>query len=259
MADNREEYEQFYKAMGTQLKFGVYNDYGMHKDLLQDLLLFYSSKEKKLVSLEEYVSRMPEDQKTIYYACGETVDKIDLLPQTETVKEKGYEVLYLIENVDEFTLKALNTYKEKTFTNIGTSDFDLSTDEEKETVKKENEDHKDLLTLMKESIGDAVKEVRFTNKLKNHPVCLASVGEITIEMEKVYNAMPGSEQKIKADLALEISATHPISEKIKSLYLSDKDKLKDYAKILYTQARIIEGLPVENPTEYSDLICSMML
>ncbi|MGM9636730.1 MAG: molecular chaperone HtpG [Eubacteriales bacterium] len=260
MQDDRATYEEFFKAMGAQIKFGIYNDYGMHKDLLQDLLLFYSSKEKKLVSLAEYVSRMPEGQNTIYYACGETVDKIDMLPQTEAVKEKDYEILYLTENIDEFALKALDKYQDKTLTNIGTSDFDLSTDEEKETVKKANEDAKDMFALMKESLGDSVKEVRYTNKLKNHPVCLASVGEITVEMEKVYNAMPGQNgPKIHADLALEISVTHPIAEKLKSLYLSDKDKLKDYTKVLFNQARIIEGLPVENPTEFGDLLCALML
>lgn len=260
MQDDRACYEEFFKALGAQLKFGVYNDYGMHKDLLQDLLLFYSSAEKKLVSLAEYVSRMPEDQKTIYYACGETVDKIDMLPQTEAVKEKGYEILYLTENIDEFALKAVGKYQEKTLTNIGTSDFDLSSEEEKESVRAANEESKGMFDIMKTALGDSVKEIRFTNKLKKHPVCLASIGEITVEMEKVYNSMPGENgPKIHADLALEISMSHPIAEKLKSLYLSDKDRLGDYAKVLYNQARIIEGLPIENPTEFGDLICAMML
>ena len=259
MQDDRGKYEEFFKALGSQIKYGVYSDYGMHKDMLSDLLLFCSSKEKKLVTLAEYVSRMPEDQKTIYYACGESVDKIDMLPQTEAVKEKGLEILYLTEDIDEFALKAIDKYNDKTFTNIGAGDFDLSTDEEKEQIKKLNEESEGMFGIMKEALGDGVKEIRFTNKLKNHPVCLASVGEITIEMEKVYNAMPSGGPKIKAELALEINSNHPIAERIKALYLSDKDKLKDYAKILYTQARIIEGLPVENPTEYGDLICGLLV
>lgn len=259
MEDDREGYEKFYSALGTQLKYGVYSEYGMHKDLLSDLLLFYSSTEKKPVTLDEYLSRMPEDQKSIYYACGESVDKIDMLPRTEAVKEKGYEILYLTEDIDEFALKAIDKYNEKSFTNIGTGDLDLSTDEEKESLTKFNDESKDMLALMKEALGDGVKEVRFTNKLNNHPVCLASVGNITIEMEKVYSAMPQNGMKIKADLALEINAAHPIAEKLKSLYISDKDRLKDYAKILYTQARMIEGMPVENPTEYGDLICNLLL
>ena len=257
MQDDREKYEEFFKALGAQIKYGVYSDYGVHKDLLSDLLLFHSSTEKKLVSLSEYVSRMPEDQKTIYYACGESVDKIDMLPQTETVKEKGLEILYLTEDIDEFALKAIDKYSEKTFTNIGAGDFDLSTDEEKESLSKLNEESSGMFGIMKEALGDGVKEIRFTNKLKNHPVCLASVGEITIEMEKVYNAMPQGGPKIKADLALEINSTHPIAEKLKALYISDKDKLKDYAKILYTQARIIEGSLSKIPqnTAISSAIC----
>ena len=259
MQDDREKYEEFFKVLGSQIKYGVYSDYGMHKDMLSDLLMFCSSKEKKLVTLAEYVSRMPEDQKTIYYACGESVDKIDMLPQTEAVKEKGLEILYLTEDIDEFALKAIDKYSDKTFTNIGAGDFDLSTDEEKERIKKLNEESEGMFGIMKEALGDGVKEIRFTNKLKNHPVCLASVGEVTIEMEKVYNAMPSGGPKIRAELALEINSNHPIAEKIKALYLSDKDKLKSYAKILYTQARIIEGLPVENPTEYGDLICGLLV
>ncbi len=259
MQDDREKYEEFFKALGSQIKYGVYSDYGMHKDMLSDLLMFCSSKEKKLVTLAEYVSRMPEDQKTIYYACGESVDKIDMLPQTEAVKEKGLEILYLTEDIDEFALKAIDKYSDKTFTNIGAGDFDLSTDEEKERIKKLNEESEGMFGIMKEALGDGVKEIRFTNKLKNHPVCLASVGDVTIEMEKVYNAMPSGGPKIRAELALEINSNHPIAEKIKALYLSDKDKLKSYAKILYTQARIIEGLPVENPTEYGDLICGLLV
>ncbi len=259
LQDDRAKYEEFYKALGAQLKYGVYSDYGMHKDLLSDLLLFYSSKEKKLVSLSEYVSRMSDDQKSIYYACGESIDKINMLPQTESAKDKGLEILYLTEDIDEFALKSIEKYQEKTFTNIGTSDFDLSSDEEKEQIKKLNDESKDLFDVMKEAIGDSVKEIRFTNKLKNHPVCLASVGEISIEMEKVYNSMPSGGPKVKADVALEISANHPIAQKLNSLYISDKDKLKDYAKILITQARIIEGLPIENPSEYGDLICSLLV
>ena len=254
---NREDYEKFFTTFGTTLKFGVYNDFGLNKDNLKDLLMFHSSTENKLVTLDEYVDRMKEGQDKIYYACGETVDKIELLPQVEAVKEKGYEILYLTENIDEFVVQVLMEHKEKKFINVCANDVDLDTDEEKEALKKENEANKDMFTLMKETIGEGVQEVRFTHRLKNHPVCLTSEGALSVEMEKVINSMP-NDQKVKAQTALEINDSHPIAQKIKDLYANDKEELKKYTQVLYAQARLIEGLPVENPTQISNLICEII-
>ena len=254
---NREDYEKFFTIFGTTLKFGVYNDFGLNKDNLKDLLMFHSSTENKLVTLDEYVDRMKEGQDKIYYACGETVDKIELLPQVEAVKEKGYEILYLTENIDEFVVQVLMEHKEKKFINVCANDVDLDTDEEKEALKKENEENKDMFTLMKETIGEGVQEVRFTHRLKNHPVCLTSEGALSVEMEKVINSMP-NDQKVKAQTALEINDSHPIAQKIKDLYANDKEALKKYTQVLYAQARLIEGLPVENPTQISNLICEII-
>ena len=254
---NREDYEKFFETFGTTLKFGVYNDFGLNKDNLKDLLMFHSSIENKLVTLDEYVDRMKEGQDKIYYACGETVDKIELLPQVEAVKEKGYEILYLTENIDEFVVQVLMEHKEKKFINVCANDVDLDTDEEKEALKKENEENKDMFTLMKETIGEGVQEVRFTHRLKNHPVCLTSEGALSVEMEKVINSMP-NDQKVKAQTALEINDSHPIAQKIKDLYENDKEELKKYTQVLYAQARLIEGLPVENPTQISNLICEII-
>ena len=254
---NREDYEKFFTTFGTTLKFGVYNDFGLNKDNLKDLLMFHSSTENKLVTLDEYVDRMKEGQDKIYYACGETVDKIELLPQVEAVKEKGYEILYLTENIDEFVVQVLMEHKEKKFINVCANDVDLDTDEEKEALKKENEENKDMFTLMKETIGEGVQEVRFTHRLKNHPVCLTSEGALSVEMEKVINSMP-NDQKVKAQTALEINDSHPIAQKIKDLYENDKEELKKYTQVLYAQARLIEGLPVENPTQISNLICEII-
>lgn len=254
---NREDYEKFFTTFGTTLKFGVYNDFGLNKDNLKDLLMFHSSTENKLVTLDEYVDRMKEGQDKIYYACGETVDKIELLPQVEAVKEKGYEILYLTENIDEFVVQVLMEHKEKKFINVCANDVDLDTDEEKEALKKENEENKDMFTLMKETIGEGVQEVRFTHRLKNHPVCLTSEGALSVEMEKVINSMP-NDQKVKAQTALEINDSHPIAQKIKDLYENDKEELKKYTQVLYAQARVIEGLPVENPTQISNLICEII-
>ena len=254
---NREDYEKFFTTFGTTLKFGVYNDFGLNKDNLKDLLMFHSSTENKLVTLDEYVDRMKEGQDKIYYACGETVDKIELLPQVEAVKEKGYEILYLTENIDEFVVQVLMEHKEKKFINVCANDVDLDTDEEKEALKKENEENKDMFTLMKETIGEGVQKVRFTHRLKNHPVCLTSEGALSVEMEKVINSMP-NDQKVKAQTALEINDSHPIAQKIKELYVNDKEALKKYTQVLYAQARLIEGLPVENPTQISNLICEII-
>ena len=254
---DRDEYIKFFNNFGSQLKYGAYDNYGMDKDKLKDLLMFYSSTDKKLTTLKEYVSRMKEDQKDIYYACGETLDKIDMLPQVEKVKEKGYEILYLTENIDEFVVQSLMNYDEKKFTNICTNELDLDTEEEKEKLKKENEENKDMFDAMKEAIKDEVQLVRFTHRLKNHPVCLTSEGAISLEMEKVINAMP-TDQNVKAQKVLEINEEHPIANKLKELSKEDKQKLKDYTKILYSQARLIEGMSVENPTEISNLICDIM-
>ena len=254
---NREDYEKFFTTFGTTLKFGVYNDFGLNKDNLKDLLMFHSSTENKLVTLDEYVDRMKEGQDKIYYACGETVDKIELLPQVEAVKEKGYEILYLTENIDEFVVQVLMEHKEKKFINVCANDVDLDTDEEKEALKKENEENKDMFTLMKETIGEGVQEVRFTHRLKNLPVCLTSEGALSVEMVKVINSMP-NDQKVKAQTALEINDSHPIAQKIKDLYANDKEELKKYTQVLYAQARLIEGLPVENPTQISNLICEII-
>ena len=255
LSNDRENYEKFFKEFGMQLKIGVYNNYGMDKDKLKDLLLFYSAKEKKLVTLKEYVSNMKDDN--IYYACGETISKIDLLPQVESVKDKGYDILYLTEYVDEFAIKTIMEYEGKKFVNVCENSLDLDTEEEKESLNKLNEENKDMFSLMKEALNNEVTDVKFTHRLKNHPVCLVSEGPVSIEMQKVFNAMP-TDENINAKIILEINESHPIADKLKSLYENDKDKFKDYAKILYSQARLIEGLTVENPTEISNLICELL-
>lgn len=253
---NREEYEKFFKTFGIQLKFGVYNDFGINKDKLKDLLMFYSSTEKKLVTLKEYVMRMKEGQDKIYYACGETVDKIDMLPQVEGVKGKGYEILYLTDEIDEFVLQVLMNYEEKEFANVSANNLDLDSKEDKEKLAKLNEDCKDMFTLMQETIPEVAK-VCFTNRLKDHPVCLTTEGAISVEMQKVINALPNN-QTIQAKTLLEINENHPIAEKLKTLFESDKEELKKYAKILYAQAKLIEGLDISNPTEISNLICDLI-
>jgi molecular chaperone HtpG len=258
MSDERETYEEFFRAFGMQLKFGVYDSYGLKKDAVKDLLMFYSSNEKKLVTLSEYVASMKEGQEVIYYACGETVDKIDMLPQTELVRDKGYEILYFTENIDEFAIQMLMEFEGKKFKNICADDLNLDTQEEKEQLKQKNEAGKEMLDLMKEGIGDSIESVRFTNKLKNHPVCLTSEGMISLEMEKVLSEMP-NDNNVKANVVLEINANHPIAEKLTALFQTDKNAVKDYAKILFAQARLIEGMSVDNPTELSNLICGLML
>lgn len=257
LKNDREKYEEFYKAFGLQLKFGVYNNYGMNKDSVKDLIMFHSSKENKLVTLEEYVDRMPEDQKYIYYACGESIARIDSLPQTELVKDKGYEILYFTDNVDEFAIKMLMNYKEKEFKSVSAGDLDLDTPEEKEEIKAKEEDAKDLFKFMEEKLNGKVKTVRLSKRLKSHPVCLTSDGEVSVEMEKVLNAMP-NDQKIQADKVLEINPEHPVFETLKDIFGKDDEKLEKYTKLLYNQALMIEGLPVEDPTEFSNLVCELM-
>ncbi len=257
---DRENYEKFYSAFGAQLKWGIYNDYGMHKDVLQNLLMFKSSYEKKAVTLKEYTERMKEEQKKIYYASGDSVDKIELLPQVEAVTGKGFEVLYLTEDVDEFALQMLRTFDEKEFLNVCTNDLDLSSDEEKEALNEENKKGEEMFAFIKESIGDGVTKVRFTNSLKNHPVCLTTEGAVSMGMEKVLNKMPGVEDnKIKAEIVLEINVSHPLAKRISELFENDNDKLAGYSKVLYAQARLISGLAIDNPSEISELVCNMML
>jgi len=253
LAEKREDYVKFFKVFGTNLKFGIYNNYGADKEKLQDLIMFISSKTKDLITLKEYIENMKDNQEQIYYVSGESIDKIDNLPQIEQVKEKDFEILYLTDYVDEFTLNALIEYGGKKFKNVSSADLDL--DENKEEINKLNNDNKDLLEVMKKSID--INEVRFTNKLKNHPVCLTAKGNISVEMEKVINAMPGDET-INAELVLEINENHPITDKLKELYDNDKDLLDKYTKILYSEARLIEGLSIDNPTEISNIICDII-
>ena len=256
--NEREKYEKFYKSFGLQLKFGVYNEFGANKDNLKDLLMFHSSKENKLVTLEEYVSRMTEEQKYIYYATGESITRIDHLPQTEMVKDRGYEILYLTENVDEFALKMLMNYNEKQFKSVSAGDLDIDTPEEKEEIKAKSEENKEMFEFMQDKLGGKIKTVRLSQRLKSHPVCITSEGELSVEMEKVLNAMP-NDQKVKADKILEINPEHPIFEKLRSLYQADKDKLAVYSDVLYNQALLIEGMSIEDPVDFSNKISELML
>lgn len=259
LKNDREKYEKFYSVFGLQFKFGIYQSYGAANETLKDLLMFPSSFDGKNVTLKEYVSRMKEDQKEIYYACGETKERIEMLPQLEKIKDKGYEVLYFTQDVDEFAIKVMINYDGKPFKSISDADLDLDTEEEKEEAKKLDEENKDMFTFMQEAIADKVKTVRLSKKLKTHPVCLSSDGSITIEMEKVLNAMPQNDgNKVKAEKALEINPNHPIFETLKDLYANDKDKLKDYAKLLYDQALLIEGMSIDNPVEFANLVCELM-
>lgn len=264
LKNDRENYEKFFKAFGRQLKYGIYSDmFGEKKKLLQDLLLFYSSTEKKLTTLEKYVTRMKEEQKFIYYAVGETNERIESLPQIEAVKEKGYEILYLTEDVDEFCVKAMTDYNEKPFKSVSESDLGLETEEEKkqteEKVKEQTEENKDLFTEMTDALNGEIKSVRISTKLKTHPVCISTDGQISLEMEKLINAMP-NDQKIKAEKVLEINPSHPIFETLKKLHADgDKDKIAKYAKMLYGQALMIEGMPIADPVEFSNLICELMV
>lgn len=257
LKDNREEYEKFYKAFGMQLKFGIYNDYGINKDKLVDLLMFYSAKEKKYITLSEYVSKLKKGEDNIYYACGESISKIDMLPQVEIFKDKGYDILYLTEYIDEFAIMALGEYEGKKFVNTSSIDTDPSTDKEKEEIKKENDDNTSMLKEMKEILGDNVSEVKFTNRLLKHPVCLTTSGDISTSMEKVINAMP-TEEKITAKEVLLINVNHSISNKLKELYKSNKEEFKKYTKVIYCEARLIEGLSIENPAEFTSLVCELI-
>ncbi|RNB70030.1 molecular chaperone HtpG [Brevibacillus panacihumi] len=257
LKNEREKYEQFFKAFGRQLKFGIYNDFGMHKDTLQDLILFTSSKEKKLVSLDEYVSRMPEEQKYIYYATGESVERIEKLPQTELVADKGYEILYFTEDIDEFAIKMLQTYKEKEFRSVSSGDLGIEADDADKEAD-ENSENQELFDYMTSQLSGKVTKVRASKRLKSHPVCLTSDGEISLEMEKILNAMPNNPQ-VKADKVLEINVHHEVFQSLKDAYATDKEKLALYTSLLYNQALLIEGLPIQDPVEFTNEICKIMV
>lgn len=257
LKSDREAYEKFFSNFGLQLKYGIYSDYGMHKDVLQNLILFTSSFEKKLVTLADYVSRMKEEQKYIYYMSGETVERIDHLPQIELLKEKGFEVLYLTDDVDEFALTMLREYDGKEFKNAASGDLGLESEEEKEAAKKLGEENKELLEAMQKALGERVAQVRLSSRLKSHPACLTSDGDLSLEMEKVLNAMP-SDQKVKAQRVLELNASHPVFDKLKALLKEDSQRLETYTSLLYNQALLMEGLPVEDPIAFSNQICELM-
>ncbi|MGI6255789.1 MAG: molecular chaperone HtpG [Acutalibacter sp.] len=255
--NDREKYEEFWKSFGLQLKYGMYDAYGAKKDELKDLVMFTSSAEKKLVTLKEYVSRMKPEQKYIYYGCGETAERVLGLPQAEALAEKGYEMLCLTDNVDEFALRMLMKYDDKEFRNISSDDLELETEEEKQKTKELSEENKDVLQYMKEALGDKVTDVRVSGKLKSHPVCITTDGMITTEMEKVLNSMPARE-KIKAQRVLEVNGEHPIFQKLCSLYREDPERLKLYAEVLYDQALLIEGIALEDPSDFSQKLCQLL-
>lgn len=258
LKEDREKYEKFYASFGRQQKFGVYNDYGVNKDVLQDLLLFTSSKEKKLVTLDEYVSRMPEDQKYIYYAAGESVERLEKLPQTELVLDKGYEILYFTDDIDEFAIKMIMKYKDKEFKSVSSGDLGIEADNSED--KANTDENKELFAAMKDLLSGKVKEVKASKRLKSHPVCLSTEGELTIEMEKVLNSMPGANgQSVKAEKVLEINVNHDVFQSLKKAYENDKEKLALYTSLLYNQALLIEGLPINDPVEFTNDICKVMV
>jgi molecular chaperone HtpG len=258
LKNERDKYEEFYKSFGRQLKYGVYSDFGSNKEVLQDLIMFYSSKEKKMVTLDEYVARMPEDQKYIYYATGESYERIEKLPQTELVTDKGYEILYFTEDIDEFAIKMIMAYKEKEFKSVSSGDLGIEADDNETNTSKEDSENKELFDYMKTILGDKVKDVRVSKRLKTHPVCLATEGEVTIEMEKILSAMPDN-QNIKADKILEINVNHHVFQSLKDSFANDKEKVSLYTNLLYNQALLIEGLPINDPVEFTNNICKVMV
>ncbi|KUO48738.1 MAG: molecular chaperone HtpG [Desulfitibacter sp. BRH_c19] len=257
LKNEREKYEEFYKTFGKQLKYGIYSDFGTNKELLQDLLMFYSSKDKNMVTLDEYVSRMPEEQKYIYYASGESIERIEKLPQTELVLDKGYEIFYFTDDVDEFAIKMVGTYKDKEFKSVSSGDLGIEKEENK-TTDTDDKDNKELFDQMKNILADRIKTVRASTRLKNHPVCLSNDGEVTIEMEKILNSMPDN-PNIKADKVLEININHQVFKSLQEAYENNKDKFKLYTDLLYNQALLIEGLPIEDPVEFTNNISKIML
>lgn len=258
LKDEREKYEAFYESFGRQLKYGVYSDFGSNKDILQDLLLFYSSKEKKMVTLDEYVARMPEEQKYIYYASGDSYERIEKLPQTELVSEKGYEILYFTDEIDEFAIKMLMTYKEKEFKSVSSGDLGIETEETQTNTEEESKENKELFDTMKTILSGKVKDVRVSKRLKTHPVCLSTDGEVTIEMEKILKSMPDN-QNIEADKILEININHDVFASLKNAFNNDKEKLNLYTNLLYNQALLIEGLQINDPVEFTNDICKVMV
>ena len=255
LKNQRDQYEKFYKSFGRQLKYGIYKEFGINKDVLQDLLLFYSSKEKKMVTLNEYLSRMPEEQKFIYYAAGESLERIEKLPQTELVAEKGYEILYFTDDVDEFAIMMLRTYQDKEFKSV--SSGDLGIEQKENPVSPDEQNYQELFEQMKKILGEKVTDVRASQRLKNHPVCMSSEGELTIEMEKVLKSMPNN-PGIKANKVLEINVNHEVFHSLKKAHENDRDKFNLYTNLLYNQALLIEGLPVEDPVEFTNNICKIM-
>ena len=258
LKNDREKYEQFYDVFGRQLKYGVYADFGQNKDVLKDLLLFYSSTEEKLDSLKEYVDRMKEDQTTIFYATGESIDRIHKMPQTEAVRDKGYEILYFTEDVDEFAIRMLMNYDEKEFKNVSDGDLDLETEEEKQEAEKEAADHKQLFEKMKDILNGKVVNVKASTRLRSHPVCFSTEGEVSIEMEKVMQQMPDG-QGVKANKVLEINMDHDVFTALKQSFDTDEEKFALYTNLLFSQATLMEGLPIEDPVEFSNDICKVMV
>jgi molecular chaperone HtpG len=257
LTNDREKYEKFFEVFGVQLKYGAVSDYGVHKDVVKDLLLFWSEKNEKYVTLAEYVEAMPEDQKYIYYAAGESRLKLSQLPQTETVRDKGYDILLLTDDVDEFLTGGLGNYNEKEFKSVSAEDLGLESEEEKVEKEKETEDNKELLDFIKETLGEKLKEVRLSDKLKSHPVCLVPDSGLSFEMEKYLNRVAPNEQ-LKTGRILELNSTHPAFQALKTAFETDKEKAGKYAQLLYCQALLIADLPLENPSEYTDLVCSLM-
>ena len=257
LRNERENYEKFYKAFGRTLKFGVYDNFGAEKEVLQDLLMFYSSKEKKMVTLDEYVTRMTEDQKYIYYAVGESIDRIEKMPQTELLLDKGYEILYFTDDIDEFAIKMLMKYKEKEFKSVSSSDLGIENNDEENKIEETNEENKSLFNAMKDILNDKISSVKVSKKLKNHPVCLSNEGDLSIEMEKLLNSMPNN-QGVKAEKVLEINTNHEVFTSLKNAYENDKDKFNLYTNLLYNQALLIEGLSISDPVEFTNNICKLM-
>lgn len=257
LRNERENYEKFYKAFGRTLKFGVYDNFGAEKEVLQDLLMFYSSKEKKMVTLDEYVTRMAEDQKYIYYAVGESINRIEKMPQTELLLDKGYEILYFTDDIDEFAIKMLMKYKEKEFKSVSSSDLGIENNDEENKVEENNEENKSLFDAMKDILSDKISSVKVSKKLKNHPVCLSNEGDLSIEMEKLLNSMPNN-QGVKAEKVLEINTNHEVFTSLKDAYENDKDKFNLYTNLLYNQALLIEGLSISDPVEFTNNICKLM-
>lgn len=258
LKNDREKYEKLFESFGLQLKAGCHNDYGIHKEMLQDLLLFYSSTEKKMVTLAEYMDRMKEDQKEIYYACGRTVEQINLLPQMELFQEKGYEVLYLTHEIDEFAIKVMRDYKEKPYKSIADGSIDLENAEDKEAAAKKAEEHKDLLDFCVNALNGSVKEIKLSTRLKSHPVCISADGPLSLEMERVLQSMPNGHTMPKLDRILEINANHPVFQTLCDLYTADTEKAADLANVLYNQALLIEGLNIEDPVAYANAVCRLV-